>query len=84
MKRTTIFVDEALEHDLRAIAGRRGQPVASLVREALAEFVTAEKRGRRTTLGFVATGASGQTDTSDRREEILGAAAQRRRSRRSR
>jgi predicted transcriptional regulator len=71
MKRTTIFVDEALEHDLRAIAGRRGQPVALLVREALAEYVAGEKRGRRTTLSFVAAGASGHADTADRHEEIL-------------
>jgi hypothetical protein len=72
MKRTTIFVDEALEHDLKAIAGRRGHPVASLVREALAGYVAAEKRGRRTALGFVAAGASGHTDTADRHDEILG------------
>jgi predicted transcriptional regulator len=71
MKRTTVFVDEALEHDLRAIAGRRGQPVASLVREALAAFVAGEKRGRRTTLSFVAAGASGRADTAERHEEIV-------------
>lgn len=71
MKRTTIFVDEALEHDLRAIAGRRGQPVASLVREALAAFVAGEKRGRRTTLSFVAAGASGRADTAERHEAIV-------------
>lgn len=71
MKRTTIFVDEALEQDLKAIAGNRRQPVASLVREALAEYVTREKRASRTTLSFVAAGASGHADTADRHEELL-------------
>ena len=71
MKRTTIFVDEALEHDLKAIAGRRGQPVAALVREALAEYVAGDKRGRRTTLSFVAAGASGHADTADRLDDAL-------------
>ncbi len=71
MKRTTIFVDEAVEHDLKAIAGRRRRPVAALVREALAEYVTHEKRANRTSLSFVAAGASGHTDTADRHEEIL-------------
>jgi predicted transcriptional regulator len=84
MKRTTIFVDEALEHDLRAIAGRRGQPVASIVREALAEFVAGDKRGRRPTLSFVAAGASGRADTADRYEEILWRPEKKSRGQRSR
>jgi predicted transcriptional regulator len=71
MKRTTIFVDEALEHDLKAIAGRRQQPVATVVREALAEFVGNDKRANPTSLSFVAAGASGRVDTADRHEEIL-------------
>lgn len=71
MKRTTIFVDEALEHDLKAIAGRRQQPVASVVREALAEYVIHDKRAHRTSLSFVGAGASGHADTADRHDEIL-------------
>jgi predicted transcriptional regulator len=71
MKRTTIFVDEALEHDLKAIAGRRGQPVATVVREALAQYVASDKRGRRTNLSFVAAGASGHADTAERHDEAL-------------
>jgi len=71
MKRTTIFVDEALEHDLKAIAGRRRQPVATVVREALAEYVIHDKRANRPSLSFVAAGASGHADTADRHEEIL-------------
>ena len=71
MKRTTIFVDEAIEHDLKAIAARRSRPVASLVREALAEYVMSEKSAGQTRLSFVGAGASGHVDTADRHEEIL-------------
>ena len=71
MKRTTIFVDEALEHDLKTIAGERRQSVASVVREALSEYVVAVKRASRPSLSFVAAGASGHADTADRHEEIL-------------
>jgi len=71
MKRTTLFVDEALEHDLKAIARRRGEPMASVVREALAEYVTGEKQAGGTSLSFVAAGASGHRDTAERHEELL-------------
>jgi predicted transcriptional regulator len=71
MKRTTIFVDEALEHDLKAIAGRRQQPVATVVREALAEYVSSDKLANRTSLSFVAAGASGRADTAEHHEEVL-------------
>jgi predicted transcriptional regulator len=71
MKRTTIFVDEAVEHDLKTIAARRCRPVASLVREALAEYVMSEKSAGPTHLSFVGAGASGHVDTADRHEEIL-------------
>src|SRR5512140_3425909 len=71
MKRTTIFVDESLEYDLKAIARRRGQPVASVVREALAEYVLEEKQAGGTSLSFVAVGASGHGDTADRHEDLL-------------
>ena len=40
MKRTTIFIDEAVENDLKALANTADVPVASLVREALAEYVS--------------------------------------------
>jgi len=71
MKRTTIFVDEGLEYDLKAIARRRGEPMASIVREALVEYVAGEKQAGGPSLSFVAAGASGHHDTAERHEELL-------------
>src|SRR4029453_3971909 len=39
MKRTTVFIPEALERELQLCARQEGRPTASLVREALAEYV---------------------------------------------
>ena len=71
MKRTTIFLDERVEGDLRAVSRRRNQPVAAIVREALERFVSAEVRGRGTTLRFLAVGRSGRRDTAERHEDLL-------------
>jgi predicted transcriptional regulator len=70
MKRTTVFLDEDLERDVKALAERQGRPAASLVREALAEYV---HRHRPVGLGlsFVAAGRSGHSDVAERHEEIL-------------
>jgi predicted transcriptional regulator len=70
MKRTTIFVDEALERDLRAIAERERRPVSGLVREALENYV-ARRRKEGPKLGFVAFGRSGHGDTSELHESLL-------------
>lgn len=71
MKRTTVFLDEAIERDLKMIAARRQQPMAGVVREALACYVVAEKRAAPTLPGFVAVGRSGHHDTAERHEELL-------------
>ena len=71
MKRTTYFIDEELESDLKAMARRQRRPVAGLVREAIAVYVAGEKRKVQRPLGFLAAGRSGQTDTADRHEELL-------------
>lgn len=70
MKRTTVFLDEGLERDVKALAQRQGRPAASVVREALAEYV-ARNRERRPALSFVAAGRSGRRDVAERHEEIL-------------
>jgi hypothetical protein len=71
MKRTTLFIAADLERELQALARRRGQPVAGLVREAIAQYVTAARESGRPRLGFVASGRSGRRDTADRHEELL-------------
>lgn len=70
MKRTTIFVDEALERDLRAIAEREKRTVSELVREALASYVARRKKVGPG-VSFVALGRSGHRDTAEKHEELL-------------
>lgn len=71
MKRTTIFLDPAVETDLRAIAQQEGVPMAALVREAVTLLVESRKprSGRR--LSFTGVGASGRIDVAERHEELL-------------
>jgi predicted DNA-binding protein len=70
MKRTTIFVPEELERDLQLYANRDGRPAASLVREALAEYV-ARRRDEHALPSFAGRFASGHTDTAERHDELL-------------
>lgn len=70
MKRTTIFIDEPVERDLKALAAADGRSAAALVREAIAEYLA--RRGRRhAELGFLAAGRSGRSDTAEKHEELL-------------
>lgn len=71
MKRTTIFIDEAVEADLHALARRQQRPVAALVREAVEQYVVAERQAGPARPGFVAIGGSGFADTAERHEDIL-------------
>ncbi len=71
MRRTSIFLAESIEQDLKGIARRRGVPVASVVREALLAYVTSEKEGATALPRFAAVGRSGHRDTAARHEEIL-------------
>lgn len=88
MRRTTIFLPDALERDLKLHARRAGVPVAAVVREAVAAYIV-EQRGTSSRLpSFAAVGASGRSDTADRHEDLLwkdpGHAAARRPARRRR
>ena len=70
MKRTTIFVPEDLERDLQLYASRDGKPVASLVREALAEYI-ADRRDAHVLPSFAGQFASGYSDTAERHDTLL-------------
>lgn len=70
MKRTTIFVPEALERDLQLYAKSEGRPTASIVREALAEYL-AKRRPSAALPSFIGAFASGRSDTAERHEELL-------------
>ena len=68
MKRTTIFIDEGIERELRLVARRRGRTVAAVVRDAIAREVASEAR---TPLSFIGVGDSGRRDVAERHEEFL-------------
>ena len=72
MKRTTLFIDPELERELLALARRNGQSMAAIVREAVAQYVAADREATRSRrLGFIAAGRSGRRDVADRHEELL-------------
>lgn len=71
MKRTTVFIDESVEGDLRALARRQQRPVSALVREAVEQYVAAGRQAGPARPGFVAIGRSGHADTAERHEEML-------------
>ncbi len=81
MRRTTIFLDEQLERELKAMARRSDRPMASLVREALADYVVSARETSSKALGFVAAGRSGRQDTAERHEQLLWKAPARGRKR---
>ena len=70
MKRTTIFVPEALERDLQLYAQHAGKPTAAVVREALAAYI-AQRRPATQLPSFAAAFDSGRTDTAERHEDLL-------------
>jgi hypothetical protein len=80
MKRTTIFVPEPLERDLQLYARSERKPVASVVREALVEYLAA-RRPASALPSFVGVGQSGRSDIAERHEELLWTAPHGRRPR---
>lgn len=71
MKRTTLFVEESVDHELHALARRKGVPVSALMRESLAHYVTEQKRSQTFALGFLGKGRSGRKDVAEHHEELL-------------
>jgi len=69
MKRTTIFLPEQIEKDLHHYARLDSRPTASLVREALEEYVA--KRSTGALPSFAGQFASGHADTAEWHEELL-------------
>ena len=69
MKRTTLFIEEELEEEIKRIARLKGKKTSEVVREALRDYV---KRHRsKKTLSFVGIGKSGREDISETHEEEL-------------
>ena len=70
MKRTTLFIDEAVDYELHLLARRKRVPVSALVRESLDRYL-AEQRPEGLKLRFLGQGHSRETDVSERHEELL-------------
>ncbi len=70
MKRTTVFVPEQVERDLQDYARQDNRPTASLVREALEEYV-ARRRKPPALPSFAGQFASGHAGTADNADAIL-------------
>lgn len=68
VKRTTVKLPDELDARLRLEARRRGTTISEVTREAIEEHL--DNGGRRRLLA-AAAGRSGQTDISERIEEIL-------------
>jgi predicted transcriptional regulator len=71
MKRTTVFLDEEAQRELRLLAERENAPAASLLREAVDQYLTARRQKPRKPLRFLAAGRSGTRTTAARHEELL-------------
>lgn len=68
MKRTTIYLDPDLEARLKLESKRRKQPMAELIREAIAEKLHSTRRVGSPNGGRF---SSGRADIADRQEELL-------------
>ena len=71
MKRTTVFLDPALERQLKQLAQRTGKSFAQCVREAVAAYVAAPPGKRFTLPSWVGMGDSGRTDISSHVDDFL-------------
>jgi predicted transcriptional regulator len=69
MKRTSIKLPDDLDARLRHEAQRRGMTISEVTREAIEAHIG---QGRPRRLLAIGAGRSGQTDISERIEEILG------------
>jgi hypothetical protein len=66
MKRTTIYLDSETETMLKLESARRGQPMAEIIREAVAGYL--QPKGAPPGAGQY---RSGKKDTADRSESVL-------------
>lgn len=71
MRRTTLFLDEKLQRQLREAARKRGTSVAQLVREALALYLSRGTAPATALPSIAGRFASGAVDTADRVDELL-------------
>jgi len=71
MKRTTVFLDEEVQRELRFVAERRGEPAANVLREAVDQYLEGQRKKRPRAPRFIAAGRSGTRKTAQNHEEIV-------------
>ena len=74
MVKTTVYLESDIALALRRMAEAQGRSQAELIRDALQTYT---ERGKRPLPSGLGKYDSGETDVSDRAEEILAAAAKR-------
>ena len=70
MKRTSLFLDDDMTAVVQKLAQKRGVSFATVVREALAEYVVSS-RTKPKIPSIAGRFASGESDTSERVDELL-------------
>lgn len=72
MKRTTVFLDEALLKRLKRVSRAEGKSFAAVVREAVAAYLVARPAsGPRPLPSWVGMGDSGRSDISTHLDDFL-------------
>jgi len=69
MKRTTIFIDEEIDQELKLIARQKGKRVSEIIREAIDDYLSKHKKHKK--CSFVGLGNSNRSDISENHEEDL-------------
>jgi predicted transcriptional regulator len=77
MEKTTVYLDEIDYRRLKRVAAKRRVPPASLLREAVAEYVARHDTAKRAR--SVGAFRSGRGDLAEKAEALLGGFGERRR-----
>jgi metal-responsive CopG/Arc/MetJ family transcriptional regulator len=70
MKRTTIFADDDLLHEIKEISKEENKSIAEIMREAMQNYIK-QKRFKKKKVSFIGIGSSGRKNISERHEELL-------------
>ncbi|NIN09882.1 MAG: type II toxin-antitoxin system VapB family antitoxin [Gemmatimonadales bacterium] len=71
MRRTTVFLDDALLRRAQRVARSEGKSFAALVREAVEAYVAGARAGGAALPSVAGRFASGTTETAERADDYL-------------
>jgi predicted transcriptional regulator len=72
MEKTTMYLTEELQRDLKALAKRTGRPQADLIREALGEYIERSRTSKLPSwVGIAAVGGDASTVKQELRPQYL-------------